>query len=256
MNHGFLGTERQQRQNQIQQIQTNNINSNTDNDVDIAEMKDMQTLPSSNIKPKQFQFDLNYKLEKKDQNDIISLVTIRGTLNDDQKYDVTRKIHGVDNKHIKMSPSWLQRQRENIAQGILIKAFKINPSVAQNTTKKEGLKLCYERLGMLTAQKKIEVKALMLFTDEEIKIIHAKLQAKIKYMDLVLTVFNYFASQETYLQNEDFMDLLDDCIEHNLYEDAVCDIYNGIHQIMIESKSAKKFDYQCILYQQNRFQSE
>eukprot|EP01084_Bolivina_argentea_P005963 11272_1 len=123
-------------------------------------------------------------------------------------------------------------------------------------SKPEALKLCYQKLGMLTAKKEIEVKALMLFTDEEIKIIQAKMQSKIKGMDLVMILFNYFASPEMYLENEDFMDLLDDCITHNLYENAVCDIYNGIHQLMITAKSAQKFDYQFIMYQQNRFQSE
>eukprot|EP01084_Bolivina_argentea_P005273 9969_1 len=254
MNHGFFGQQRQH-QNQTQQTQPNKINSYTDNDIDIDETKDIQQMPSPVIQPKQFQFDLDYKLEKKDQDDIISKVTIRGTFIDGQKYDVKRKIHGIDKKEKQMSPPWLSRQRENIAQGILIQAFAIESSVAAAMNKSEALKLCYQKLGMLTAQKKIEVKALMLFTEEEIKIIQAKMQTKIECMDLVTIVFSYFASQEMYLENEDFMDLLDDCITHNLYENAVCDIYNGIHQLMITVKSAQKFDYQFIMYQQNRFKS-
>eukprot|EP01084_Bolivina_argentea_P005274 9972_1 len=255
MNHGFFGQQRQH-QNQTQQTQPNKINSYTDNDIDIDETKDIQQMPSPVIQPKQFQFDLDYKLEKKDQDDIISKVTIRGTFIDGQKYDVKRKIHGIDKKEKQMSPPWLSRQRENIAQGILIQAFAIESSVAAAMNKSEALKLCYQKLGMLTAQKKIEVKALMLFTEEEIKIIQAKMQTKIECMDLVTIVFSYFASQEMYLENEDFMDLLDDCITHNLYENAVCDIYNGIHQLMITVKSAQKFDYQFIMYQQNRFESD
>eukprot|EP01084_Bolivina_argentea_P005275 9975_1 len=105
MSHGFF--MRHQNQNQTQQTQPNNINSYTDNDIDIDETKDIQQMPSPVIQPKQFQFDLDYKLEKKDQDDIISKVTIRGTFIDGQKYDVKRKIHGIDKKEKQMSPSWL-----------------------------------------------------------------------------------------------------------------------------------------------------
>eukprot|EP01084_Bolivina_argentea_P313736 543347_1 len=251
MNRGFF-----QQHQQIQPQPFTNTNSNHNNisdNMEIDEMKNTKNIDEmkntqqiQTIQPNEFKFDLPYQ-----KKDFHSSVTIRGTLNDDQKYNVWRKIHDVDKKEKKMSPSWLSRERESIAQGILINAFHVKPQDIPKT-KTETLKLCFEKLKMLTAHKKLEVKALMLFDEDEIKVIETKMLSKMKAMDLTRELFDYFASDESCLINEFFMDILDDCIVHKLYESAVFDIYNGLHQIMMRAKSAQKFDSQFIAYQKNR----
>eukprot|EP01084_Bolivina_argentea_P266272 451577_1 len=178
MERGFFHQQHQnQNQNTTQQTQPQqfiNTNSNihnqyndVSNNSNIGEMKNNQEtlFNSSSIQPKEFKFELPFLIEHKDQNDFHSNVTIRGVLNDDQKYDVWRKIIRMDKNEKKMSPSWLSRNRDEIAKGILMKAFKVDAQAIPKT-KKESLTLCFEKLKWLNAQKKLNVKALMRFDED------------------------------------------------------------------------------------------
>eukprot|EP01084_Bolivina_argentea_P189472 325831_1 len=246
-NGGFFFKQHQKQNNTQPSTNTNSNNSNNQiyDNINIEEAKN-----STHQQGKNFQFELKYQ-----KGDFHSQVTIRGIFNDDKKYDVWRRIHHVDKKEKKMSPAWLSKQRDNIVHGILMKAFHVKPQDIPKR-KPESLKLCFEKLKMLTAKKKLEVKQLMLFDQDEIKIIETKMISKIKTMDLVRELFDYFASSDRYLENEHFMDILDDCIVHHQYESAVFDIYNGLHKIMMKTKSAKRFDFEFILYQKKRLQCE
>eukprot|EP01084_Bolivina_argentea_P189468 325825_1 len=164
--------QQHQNQNTIQQTQTQpfiNSNSNQSNHYNTSNNINTDEIKNNNeetIQPKEFKFDLPFLIEHKDQDDFKSIVTIRGALNDDKKYDIMRKIHGMDRKEKKMSPSWLSRQRDDIAKGILTNAFKVNAQAIPKT-KKEALTLCFERLKWLDAQKKLNTKALMRFDEDE-----------------------------------------------------------------------------------------
>eukprot|EP01084_Bolivina_argentea_P254954 428729_1 len=252
------------RPQQTQHQQYNQTNSSQQNqassdfklmdNIDINEIKDTNEIEMN--QPPEFKLNLPFHLQQKDGKHIKSRVHIRGLLNDEHVYDVYRKIDGIDRKEKKMSPSWLSRQREEVAQGILIHAFRVPSQDVKAMSKSDALKLCFGKLKMLNAQKKIEVKKLMLFTDDEIKVIHWKMIARFKIKDLARELFDYFASHDDNLENEFFMDILDDCLVHKMYEDAICDIYIGMHKIMMKTKTANKFDSQFISFQQNRLNSK
>eukprot|EP01084_Bolivina_argentea_P268733 456551_1 len=231
----------------------NNQSTNHNQHIDDMKTQEIQYVEQeAAYQPREFKFNLPYLLESKDKGDIKSEVSIRGSLNDDGQYDVWRKILRIDKKEIKMSPSWLSRQREGIAQGILIRAFGVTANEAKSMKKSDTVKLCYDKLKMLKASKKLEVKALMLFTKDEIKLIQNKMLIKYKCMDLVTELFNYFASQSMNLENEYFMDILDDCILHKGYESAICEVYVKLHHIMLTTKTPSAFDSQFISFQKNR----
>eukprot|EP01084_Bolivina_argentea_P021430 39820_1 len=104
---------------------------------------------------------------------------------------------------------------------------------------------------MTKANKKLKEKELLMFTDDEITIIVGKIKAKADACDLVTELFNYFQSVEIYLKNENYMDMLDDLMSYKSYENAVMDIYNALVDILISTKTEKKFEGKyCSFYRQ------
>eukprot|EP01084_Bolivina_argentea_P174004 301410_1 len=195
-------------------------------------VRSISAIPPDIITGYRFQFTL-----KTSDKDDATYITFRGSLTDDGMYQIWRRVIGSDKKDIKMSPSWLYKQTSKISCGILVKLFKCLQTDLQNVSKKKLVSICYEKLGMTKANKKLKEKELMMFTDDEIQIIVGKIKTRANRCDLVTDLFNYFVSDEIFLKNENYMDVLDDLMSYKSYEDAVLDIYNALVEILISTKT-------------------
>eukprot|EP01084_Bolivina_argentea_P021429 39819_1 len=213
-------------------------------------------IPPEIITGYSFQFTLKTNDKASDAN--LKFITFRGSITDteDGVYQIWRRVHGVDTKDIKMSPSWLFKQTVYICKGILMKLFRMKETELKGLLKKELLSLCYQKLGMTKANKKLKEKQLMMFTDEEIKIILSKLQTTANICDLETELFNYFASVDIYVMDEHFMDMLDDLMTYKSYAKAVKNIYDELLQILISTKTDTKFETKYAAFFRKRMETE
>eukprot|EP01084_Bolivina_argentea_P269733 458486_1 len=199
-------------------------------------------------------YSFQFTLKTSDKNDA-KFITFRGSLKEDGIYQIWRRVLGSDSKDIKMSPSWLYRQTVLICQGILQKLFQMLQPDIQHLTKKKLVSLCYQKLGMTKANKKLKEKELMMFTDVEIRIIINRLRLNANACDLETELFNYLQSTDIYAHNDDFMDMLDDLLSYQLFEQAIMDIYNALVNILISTKTDTKFELEWASFYRTKMEA-